>query len=138
MKFNRNISSLSKIADVKVKTDFDSDWKLVTHSEARLREENSRLKGGSDGDRRRIDLLEKKVVNAENANIALTRKNAALEEVKIQLERELDDKELVINANKKQQDRYVNVNNSYKRSKVVGGHFRGVEINCRGGKYFKS
>ena len=103
-----------------------------------LREENSRLKGGSDGDRRRIDLLEKKVVNAENANIALTRKNAALEEVKIQLERELDDKELVINANKKQQDRYVNVNNSYKRSKVVGGHFRGVEINCRGGKYFKS
>ena len=138
MKFNRNTSSLSKIADVKVKTDFDSDWKLVTHSEARLREENSRLKGGSDGDRRRIDLLEKKVVNAENANIALTRKNAALEEVKIQLERELDDKELVINANKKQQDRYVNVNNSYKRSKVVGGHFRGVEINCRGGKYFKS
>ena len=72
-----------------------------------LREENSRLKGGSDGDRRRIDLLEKKVVNAENANIALTRKNAALEDVKIQLERELDDKELLINVNKKQQDRYV-------------------------------
>ena len=71
-----------------------------------LREENSRLKGGSDGDRRRIDLLEKKVVNAENANIALTRKNAALEDVKIQLERELDDKELLINVNKKQQDRY--------------------------------
>ena len=72
-----------------------------------LREENSRLKGGSDGDRRRIDLLEKKVVNAENANIALTRKNAALEDVKIQLERELDDKELLINVNKKQQDKYV-------------------------------
>ena len=70
-----------------------------------LREENSRLKGGSDGERRRIDLLEKKVVNAENANTALSRKNVALEEVKNQLERELDDKELMINASKKHQDR---------------------------------
>lgn len=65
-----------------------------------LREENSRLKGGSDGERRRIQDLEKRLVNAENANTSLQRKNAALNDVKSVLEKELDDKERQINVNK--------------------------------------
>ena len=72
-----------------------------------LREENTRLKGGSDGERRRIQDLEKRLVNAENANTSLQRKNAALVDAKTVLEKELDDKELEINANKKEQIRYV-------------------------------
>ena len=70
-----------------------------------LREENTRLKGGSDGERRRIQDLEKRLVNAENANTSLQRKNAALVDAKTVLEKELDDKELEINANKKEQIR---------------------------------
>ena len=71
-----------------------------------LREENTRLKGGSDGERRRIQDLEKRLVNAENANTSLQRKNAALVDAKTVLEKELDDKELEINAKKKEQIRY--------------------------------
>ena len=70
-----------------------------------LREENYRLKGGNDGERRRIKDLETRLVNAEAANGSLRRKNAALEETKKELERELDDKELQINAKKKEQHR---------------------------------
>ena len=68
-----------------------------------LREENSRLKGGSDGERRRIKDLETRLVNAEAANNSLQRKNSALAEAKSVLERDLDDKELQINTNKKKQ-----------------------------------
>ena len=68
-----------------------------------LREENSRLKGGSDGERRRIKDLETRLVNAEAANNSLQRKNSALAEAKGVLERDLDDKELQINSNKKKQ-----------------------------------
>ena len=70
-----------------------------------LREENSRLKGGSDGERRRIKDLETRLVNAEAANNSLQRKNNALNEAKGVLEKELDDKELQINATKKEQVR---------------------------------
>ena len=72
-----------------------------------LREENSRLKGGSDGERRRIQDLEKRLVNAENANTSLQRKNAALNDVKSVLEKELDDKERQINVNKEKNLRLV-------------------------------
>ena len=70
-----------------------------------LREENYRLKGGNDGERRRIKDLETRLVNAEAANGSLRRKNTALEETKKELEKELDDKELQINAKKKEQQR---------------------------------
>merc|ERR1719203_2789374 len=40
-----------------------------------LREENTRLKGGSDGERRRIKDLESRLVNAEAANNSLQMKN---------------------------------------------------------------
>lgn len=68
-----------------------------------LREENSKLKGGSDGERRRIKDLETRLVNAEAANTSLQKKNVALTEAKSVLERELDEKELVINEKKKEQ-----------------------------------
>lgn len=68
-----------------------------------LREENNRLKGGSDGERRRVKDLETRLVNAEAANNSLQRKNVALTEAKSVLERELDERELQINATKKVQ-----------------------------------
>merc|ERR1719282_284184 len=70
-----------------------------------LREENFRLKGGNDGERRRNRDLESRLVNAEAVNGSLLRKNKALEETKKELERDLDDKELQINAKKKEQQR---------------------------------
>ena len=70
-----------------------------------LREENYRLKGGNDGERRRIKDLETRLVNAEAANGSLRRKNTALEDTKKELEKELDEKELQINAKKKEQQR---------------------------------
>jgi len=70
-----------------------------------LREENTRLKGGSDGERRRIKDLESRLVNAEAANNSLQRKNVALAETKSALERDLDDKELQINAHKRDQQK---------------------------------
>jgi len=70
-----------------------------------LKEENYRLKGGSEGDRRRIKDLETRLVNAEAANGNLLRKNNALIEAKRKLEEELDDRELHINATKKQQQK---------------------------------
>ena len=70
-----------------------------------LREENFRLKSGNDGERRRNRDLESRLVNAEAVNGSLLRKNKALEETKKELERDLDDKELQINAKKKEQQR---------------------------------
>ena len=70
-----------------------------------LREENYRLKGGNDGERRRNKDLETRLINAEAANGSLRRKNVALEETKEKLERELDQLELQINAKKKEQQR---------------------------------
>ena len=59
------------------------------------------LKGGSDGEKRRIKDLENRLVNAEAANNSLQRKNVALAEAKSVLERDLDDRELQINAHQK-------------------------------------
>jgi len=70
-----------------------------------LREENCRLKGGSDGEKRRIKDLENRLVNAEAANNSLQRKNVALAEAKSVLERDLDDRELQINAHQKEQQK---------------------------------
>jgi len=70
-----------------------------------LREENCRLKSGSDGEKRRIKDLENRLVNAESANNSLQRKNVALSEARSVLERDLDDRELQINANKKEQQK---------------------------------
>jgi len=70
-----------------------------------LREENTRLKGGSDGERRRIKDLESRLVNAEAANNSLQRKNVALGDTKTALERDLDDKELQINSHKRDQQK---------------------------------
>ncbi len=70
-----------------------------------LREENHRLKYGSDDEKRRVKDLETRLVNAEAANNSLQRKNAALHEAKSVLEKELDDKELEINVKRKQQER---------------------------------
>ena len=66
-----------------------------------LREENCRLKSGSDGEKRRMKDLETRLVNAEAANNSLQRKNVALNEAKSVLERDLDERELQINANHK-------------------------------------
>merc|ERR1712113_133261 len=66
-----------------------------------LREENFRLKGGNDGERRRNRDLESRLVNAEAVNGSLLRKNKALEETKKELERDLDDKELQINPKRR-------------------------------------
>ena len=68
-----------------------------------LREENNRLKGFRDGERRRIKDLETRLVNAEAANNSLQRKNVALVDAKSVLEKELDDKELQMNAKKREQ-----------------------------------
>jgi len=70
-----------------------------------LREENCRLKSGSDGEKRRMKDLETRLVNAEAANNSLQRKNVALNEAKSVLERDLDERELQINANHKEQQK---------------------------------
>ena len=49
--------------------------------------------------------LESRLVNAEAANNSLQRKNVALAETKSALERDLDDKELQINAHKRDQQK---------------------------------
>ena len=70
-----------------------------------LREENSKLKSGSEGDKRRIRDLEGRLVNAEAANSSLHRKCDAFSGVKSALENELDQKELMLNRQKKEQKR---------------------------------
>jgi kinesin family protein 23 len=72
---------------------------------ALLDNENMKLKHGGDGERRRVRDLETRLVNAEAANNSLQKKNTALNEAKSVLEKELDDKELLINNNKKNQKR---------------------------------
>ena len=52
-----------------------------------------------------ISDLESRLVNAEAANNSLQRKNVALAETKSALERDLDDKELQINAHKRDQQK---------------------------------
>lgn len=68
-----------------------------------LREENARLKSGSEGDKRRIKDLEGRLVNAESANTSLQRKVTAFNNAKITLENELDEKELLLNQQKRDQ-----------------------------------
>lgn len=70
-----------------------------------LREENNRLKYGNDGERRRIRDLESRLVNAEAANTSLQKKIGAFSEAKVVLEKELDEKELLLNQHKKDQKR---------------------------------
>ena len=70
-----------------------------------LREENSRLKSVGEGKERRIKDLEDRLVNAEAANNSLNRKIGAFNHAKVTLENELDEKELLLNQQKKDQKR---------------------------------
>ena len=95
-KFHENWEWLGKNCEfftrgkfLKVAPFFDPDFKFII------------LKGGSDGEKRRIKDLENRLVNAEAANNSLQRKNVALAEAKSVLERDLDDRELQINAHQK-------------------------------------
>ena len=56
-----------------------------------LREENMKLKSGSEGDKRRIRDLEGRLVNAEAANSSLQRKCDAFTELKSSLETEVSE-----------------------------------------------
>ena len=77
-----------------------SNVKSNTYLSRQKKYQNSHLKFGlyfSD--------LESRLVNAEAANNSLQRKNVALAETKSALERDLDDKELQINAHKRDQQK---------------------------------
>ncbi len=74
----------------------DAEQELIIY-----REENTKLKSGNDGERRRIRDLETRLVNAEAANTSLKEKLAAYDSAKTVLERELDEKELMLNEQKR-------------------------------------
>ena len=59
----------------------------------------------AEGDKRRIRDLEGRLVNAEAANSSLQRKCDAFNNVKASLETELDQKEMLLNKQKKEQSR---------------------------------
>ena len=65
------------------------------------REENGRLKTLGEGRERRIKDLEERLVNAEAANASLARKLEAFNTAAVKLGNELDEKELMLNQQKK-------------------------------------
>jgi len=67
------------------------------------REENARLKSMGEGKERRIKDLEDRLVNAEAANSSLSRKLEAFNSARLNLENELDEKELMLNQQKRDQ-----------------------------------
>ena len=67
-----------------------------------LRAENKQMKSQLDGERKKVLSLEQRLVSAETANRSLNNKINAYSDMKQVLENELDEKELALNAEKRE------------------------------------